>query len=110
MVDEPLYVTQICFWRGVYELNDALAGYGELLSDLANVDLSAVQFERIGDCKRFDVNDPGLQAEGLQRVLTALDVLVLARDRSRGVRFGPGRGPGTSGVSGPDDGYAAGSL
>jgi hypothetical protein len=46
MVDEPLYVTQKRFRRGVYELNDALAGYGELLSDLANVDLSAVQFEQ----------------------------------------------------------------
>jgi hypothetical protein len=46
MVDEPLYVTQKRFRHGVYELNDALAGYGELLSDLANVDLSADQFER----------------------------------------------------------------
>lgn len=46
MVDEPLYVTQKRFRHGVYELNDALAGYGELLSDLANVDLSFDQFER----------------------------------------------------------------
>jgi len=45
MVDEPLYVTQKRFRRGVYELNDALTGYAELLGDLANVDVSARQFE-----------------------------------------------------------------
>jgi len=45
MVDEPLYVTQKRFRRGVYELNDALAGYAALLGDLANAGPSATQFD-----------------------------------------------------------------
>jgi hypothetical protein len=44
MVDEPLYVTQRRFRRGVYELNSTLIGYAELLEDLAGADLSAAQF------------------------------------------------------------------
>jgi hypothetical protein len=45
MVDEPLYVTQKRFRRGVYELNDALAGYAVLLGDLANAGPSATEFD-----------------------------------------------------------------
>jgi hypothetical protein len=45
MIDEPLYVTQKRFRRGVYELNSTLLGYAELLNDLANEDLSVAQFD-----------------------------------------------------------------
>lgn len=45
MADEPLYVRQIRFRRGVYELNGALVGYADLLNDLANAGLTTAQFD-----------------------------------------------------------------
>jgi len=45
MIDEPLYVTQKRFRRGVYELNDALLGYAKLLNDIVGVELSEAQFD-----------------------------------------------------------------
>jgi hypothetical protein len=45
MADEPLYVRQIRFRRGVYELNNALVGYADLLNDLANAGLTTAQFD-----------------------------------------------------------------
>jgi hypothetical protein len=45
MADEPLHVKQIRFRRGVYELNDGLVDYADLLGDLANAGLTTAQFD-----------------------------------------------------------------